>query len=33
LAKGVELVAILDLQTLRRTAEELEAMKAGIRRR
>src|SRR2546427_1297819 len=32
-AKGVELVAILDLQTLRRTAEELEAMKAGIRRR
>jgi len=33
LARGVELVAILDLAMLRRTADDLEAMKAGVRRR
>jgi len=33
LQRGVELVAILDLALLRRTAEELDAMKAGVRRR
>jgi orotate phosphoribosyltransferase len=31
--RGVELVAILDLAMLRRTADELGAMKAGVRRR
>jgi len=33
LARGVELVAILDLPTLRRTHDELEAYRAGLRRR
>jgi len=30
---GPELVAILDLPTLRRTHDELEAYRAGLRRR
>jgi orotate phosphoribosyltransferase len=33
MARGVELVAILDLTTLRKAAEELEAAKVGARRR
>lgn len=33
LARGVELVAILDLPTLRRTHDEIEAYRAGLRKR
>ncbi len=33
LKRGVELVAVLDLSTLRRTHDELEAFRAGLRRK